>query len=74
INISSLDKDTYVVALDVCHVSASAISTNSDVPIIDEYQNKMFSFEFMGFLDVLKLHFYPVILSCQLDRPPRSYQ
>lgn len=71
INISPSDKDTFIVTLDVCHAAGSAVSLNSDMPVIYDHPVGMRSLEFAGFVATSDYRTDRDILSFQLERPPR---
>ncbi len=72
INICLLDKGEYIVTLDVCRESGTAVSCYSDTPVIAECTCKVSPLELAGIVESSGQHSGSAVTTFQLDRPPRS--
>lgn len=72
IQIAPSDEGTFIVTLDVCHASGSAVSPNADMPAIDERPCSFQPVALAGFIETLSHDCRLYVPSFQLERPPRS--
>lgn len=69
---SSLDDQTYIVALDVCHASGSILSANTDMPVIHECPCKVFALHVAGLQDNSSQKSNSYLSAFQQERPPEA--
>jgi len=72
VSISPLDDHSYIMTLDVCNASGSALSVNADAPALLESSGKLCPLAFCGHTEVIYSACKLSLLSSQLERPPRS--
>ena len=67
----SADRPANLVTLDVCHMTDSSLSVNSDSPSIHECPCRYVPLAFAGFHEDVITFFVPYLASVQHERPPR---
>jgi hypothetical protein len=72
ISISPLDDHSYILTLDVCHASGSAVSVSADFPALQEAPCKLSPLGLCGYARIIDLSCKPSLIASDLERPPKS--
>ena len=72
ISISPLDDHSYIVTLDVCHASGSAVSVNADIPALQESLCNLCPLGLCGYTRIIDPSSKPSLIASDLEHPPKS--
>ena len=65
-------RSSVIGTLDVCHSAMPALSSNGDMPCVNEYQCRLMPLQLCKLSVITAPFFKPLIVSFQDERPPKA--
>jgi hypothetical protein len=72
VSITPSNNQSYILTLDVCHASGSAVSVSADIPALQESPHKLCPLGLCGYTRIIDPSCKLSLIASDLERPPKS--